>query len=134
MAFLCLRSPTGNFHPDTALKLPKAKIGRAGLLVMLDHGNGLKSGYMHLMRYTVRAGDKVKAGQVIGYVGSTGFSTGPHLHYEFRVRGVHRDPLKVKLPKAQPIAERHRAHFLAATSDMLAALDGLSATRIADRR
>ena len=55
------------------------------------------------MRARTKVGRKIKQGQTIGYVGSTGLATGPHLHYEFHVNGKHTDPLKVKFPNANPI-------------------------------
>ena len=55
-----------------------------GLHVIVDHGGGVQAGYMHLRQAAVRAGQAVGAGQLLGYVGSTGNSTGPHLHYEER--------------------------------------------------
>jgi murein DD-endopeptidase MepM/ murein hydrolase activator NlpD len=64
-----------------------------GFHVVLDHGGGVETLYAHLSRMAVRAGDWVEAGEVIGYVGSTGWSTGPHLHFEVRVNGVVRNPL-----------------------------------------
>ncbi len=64
-----------------------------GYHIVIDHGNGIQTLYAHLSRYAVNAGDTVSRGQVIGYVGSTGNSTGPHLHFEVRVRGAHRNPL-----------------------------------------
>jgi murein DD-endopeptidase MepM/ murein hydrolase activator NlpD len=64
-----------------------------GYHIVVDHGNGIQTLYAHLSRFAVRAGDTVSRGQVIGYVGSTGNSTGPHLHFEVRVRGAHRNPL-----------------------------------------
>jgi len=60
----------------------------------------------------VRSGRHVRQGQTIGYVGSSGLATGPHLHYEFRVNGVHRNPLTVKLPEAAPISAGLKADFL----------------------
>lgn len=68
--------------------------GGYGLLVRLDHGSGLETRYAHMSRIAVSAGDRVTAGQVIGYVGSTGRSTGAHLHYETRVDGRAVDPLR----------------------------------------
>ena len=53
----------------------------------------------------------MKQGQIIGYVGSTGLASGPHLHYEFRINGIHRDPLKVKFPKSSPVPRAKRAKF-----------------------
>ena len=68
-------------------------------------------------------GKRVKQGQVIGFVGSTGRATGPHLHYEFRVNGQHRDPLRVKLPQAQPISAAYKDDFMLKSKQLLALLD-----------
>ncbi|MDR7401909.1 MAG: peptidoglycan DD-metalloendopeptidase family protein [Armatimonadota bacterium] len=65
-----------------------------GRTVILDHGNGVTTLYGHASRLLVRVGDQVDAGQPIALVGSTGYSTGPHLHFEIRVRGRPLDPLK----------------------------------------
>lgn len=67
--------------------------GAYGKLVVIDHGNGLETAYGHLAKIVVEVGKQVCRGQQIGYVGSTGRSTGPHVHYEVRVGGVPRDPL-----------------------------------------
>jgi murein DD-endopeptidase MepM/ murein hydrolase activator NlpD len=87
--------------------------GGYGRLVVLQHGGRYTSAYGHLHRYAkgVRSGKKVKQGQVIGYVGSSGLATGPHLHYEFRVNGVHRNPLTVKLPEAKPVNAAYLSNF-----------------------
>jgi murein DD-endopeptidase MepM/ murein hydrolase activator NlpD len=69
--------------------------GGYGNLVVLDHGYGLETRYGHLSRYRVRVGDQVKRGDVVGLVGSTGRSTGYHLHYEVRVNGRLLNPLKL---------------------------------------
>jgi murein DD-endopeptidase MepM/ murein hydrolase activator NlpD len=64
-----------------------------GLNSLIDHGNGLSTLYAHQSRMSVAAGDRVRAGEVIGFVGSTGYSTGNHLHFEVRVNGVAYDPM-----------------------------------------
>jgi murein DD-endopeptidase MepM/ murein hydrolase activator NlpD len=79
--------------------------GGYGKAIFIQHGGRYRTVYGHLNGYAkgIRVGKKVKQGQVIGYVGSTGLATGPHLHYEFRVDGVHRNSLTVKLPEANPV-------------------------------
>lgn len=71
--------------------------GGYGNLIVLDHGYGLETRYGHLSRYNVRPGDKVKRGDVVGFVGSTGRATGSHLHYEVRVNGRLLNPLQLLL-------------------------------------
>ena len=66
-----------------------------GLMVSIDHGRGVKTRYAHLSRIDVRVGTRVGAGRRVGLVGSTGYSTGPHLHFEVRVRAAAVDPLPV---------------------------------------
>jgi murein DD-endopeptidase MepM/ murein hydrolase activator NlpD len=68
--------------------------GGYGRAVDIDHGNGLSTRYGHLSSIDVRVGQSIKTGQIIGKVGSTGRSTGPHLHYETRLRGEAIDPQK----------------------------------------
>ncbi|MFT5397142.1 MAG: murein DD-endopeptidase MepM/ murein hydrolase activator NlpD, partial [Gammaproteobacteria bacterium] len=77
----------------------------------------------------VRTGKRVKQGQVIGYVGKSGLATGPHLHYEFRVNGVHRNPLTVKLPKVESINKKALPVFLQTINPMIAELDRLTGKR-----
>jgi murein DD-endopeptidase MepM/ murein hydrolase activator NlpD len=70
-----------------------------GNFTLIKHVNGYETGYGHQSKIIVEAGDKVRQGQLIGYVGSTGNSTGPHLHFEIRINGNYVDPLSVKLPR-----------------------------------
>ena len=88
--------------------------GGYGKTVILRHGQNYRTLYAHLSRYAkgVRKGKWVKKGQVIGYVGSTGLSTGPHLHYEIHVDGKARNPLSLKLPRAAPIGKKDKANYL----------------------
>jgi murein DD-endopeptidase MepM/ murein hydrolase activator NlpD len=79
--------------------------------VFIQHGNGIETKYLHFSKRKVKKGQRVKQGQVIGYVGSTGLAAGPHLHYEFLLNGVHRNPRTVKLPDAKPIESKYRKEF-----------------------
>ncbi|MEK5768908.1 M23 family metallopeptidase, partial [Acinetobacter schindleri] len=75
-----------------------------GNTVILHHGPGHTTLYSHMSRFgNIRQGQRVAQGTVIGYVGTTGLSTGPHLHYEFRVNGVHRNPLQHTMPEPDPL-------------------------------
>jgi murein DD-endopeptidase MepM/ murein hydrolase activator NlpD len=107
--------------------------GGYGNVVIVDHGRGNRTLYAHLSRFAprMRVGQRVNQGQVIGYVGSTGWATGPHLHYEFQVNGQTRDPLTVALPNAQPLPDAYRRHFLTQTSGWVAKLDALATRRVA---
>ena len=96
-----------------------------GNYVFIQHGEQFQTKYLHLSKFArgVRRGKKVSQGQVIGYVGSTGWATAAHLHYEFLVNGVHKNPRTVKLPKADAISSAERANFMLATSGVLDLLD-----------
>ena len=99
--------------------------GGYGKTIVLSHGNGYTTLYAHLSRYAkgARKGKQVRQGQLIGYVGSTGISTGPHLHYEFRINGVHRDPLTVALPRAAPLDKQEMKRFRRAIGPLVARID-----------
>jgi len=97
-----------------------------GNVVILDHGKGYTTLYAHMSRFgKVRKGQQVGQGTVIGYVGSTGMATGPHLHYEFRVNGVHRNPLSVTMPPPEPLKGADLAAFKAATAPTLARMESM---------
>ena len=111
----------------------RGRKGGYGRTVIIQHGGRYSSLYAHMSRYKngVYAGKRVKQGQVIGYVGASGRATGPHLHYEFRVNGVHRNPLTVRLPDAAPIAKQFKDDFLSQSQRLLAQLDARKPTRVA---
>jgi murein DD-endopeptidase MepM/ murein hydrolase activator NlpD len=86
--------------------------GGYGNAVIIQHGGGITTLYAHLSKFGApKNGSRVKQGDVIGYVGQTGLATGPHLHYEYRLNGVHRNPRTVELPPADPVAPQYRADF-----------------------
>jgi murein DD-endopeptidase MepM/ murein hydrolase activator NlpD len=107
-------------------KVVKATRNRAnGNYVVLQHGEQFQTKYLHLSKFgrKVKRGRKVEQGQIIGYVGATGFATGAHLHYEFLVNGIHKNPRTVKLPAAKPIARAERKRFESQTEPLLALLE-----------
>ena len=106
----------------------KGKNGSYGRYIKIQHGSKYTTLYAHLNSYNkkIRVGKKVKQGQTIAYVGSSGLATGPHLHYEFHVNGVHRNPLTVKLPSSGPVPKRYMADFELTTTPVLAQLDLLT--------
>ena len=94
--------------------------GGYGKLIILQHWKPYSTAYGHMSRYArgMRRGKKVKQGDVIGYVGATGYATGPHLHYEFRINNKQVNPLNVKMPTAKPLKSRHMRQFRLVTSEM----------------
>ncbi len=94
--------------------------GGYGNAVILDHGGGKTTLYGHMSRFAgIHVGQHVAQGAVIGYVGSTGLATGPHLHYEFRINGVHMDPRKMTLPPPTPLSGAALVAFHADTRHAL---------------
>ena len=98
--------------------------GGYGNTIVLKHGSTYSTLYAHMSAFArgLDRGDRVKQGQVIGYVGMTGLATGPHLHYEFQINGVHRNPLTVDLPKAEGVPAKYMADFRTRTAPLMTAL------------
>ncbi|MGQ0429826.1 MAG: M23 family metallopeptidase [Gammaproteobacteria bacterium] len=103
--------------------------GGYGNAVVLAHAGGITTLYGHMSRYAngLSVGEHVSQGEVIGYVGRTGLATAPHVHYEYRVNGVHKNPARVTVPKADPIPAKLMADFKAQTAPLLARLDAVQA-------
>ena len=103
-----------------------------GNAVILQHGGNITTLYAHMSRFAgARVGSRVRQGQTIGYVGSTGLATANHLHYEYRLNGVHRNPRTVKLPQADPIDDQYRQRFMAAVEPILQELEHFKNTQLA---
>ncbi len=98
--------------------------GGYGNVVEIRHSGSVSTLYGHLSGFAqgVRKGVRVSQGQTIGFVGSTGYATGPHLHYEFKISGQHQDPMRVALPKADPLAAKYIAQFKATAATQSAQL------------
>jgi len=109
------------------------KKGGYGNSVILRHGGKYTTLYAHMSKIGkgIRSGKPVTQGQVIGYVGRSGWATGDHLHYEFRVNGQHKDPLKVKLPKTLPLASKEMDTFVEQAEPLLGTLTSLKAAQVA---
>lgn len=99
--------------------------GGYGRTVILQHGQRYTTLYAHMNKYGkgIRSGRYVEQGQIIGYVGSSGLASGPHLHYEFRVNGTHKNPLTVRFPNAKPIPAKERKKFQGQAKQVLAKLE-----------
>ncbi|MBF0110871.1 MAG: peptidoglycan DD-metalloendopeptidase family protein [Magnetococcales bacterium] len=106
--------------------------GSFGKLILIRHNSQYTTAYAHLHRYAndIRPGARVKQGQMIGQVGMTGASTGPHLHYEVRVNNVQVDPLSIKMASASPVPPRYMSDFRAKTAPLLAMMKS-GTTRVA---
>ncbi len=104
-----------------------------GNVVIIKHQGRYSTVYGHLSRAAqgMKRGQRVSQGSVIGYVGMTGLASGPHLHYEFKIDGVQRDPLRVALPNAQPINDANRTRFQQAADLFASQLDVLRNTNLA---
>lgn len=104
-----------------------------GNVVMVNHQGRYTTVYGHLSRFAagLHVGQRVNQGEVIAYVGMTGLATGPHLHYEFKIDGTQRDPLRVALPDATPISAAQKAAFLESTRELNERLAMLHNTKLA---
>ena len=104
-----------------------------GNVVILQHQGNLSTVYGHLSRFPARMhkGDRIRQGDVVGFVGMTGLSTGPHLHYEFRVNGQQHDPMSVALPNALPVSGNNKVAFKALSNKFIASLIQLRNTNLA---
>lgn len=104
-----------------------------GNVIKIQHGSHYETVYAHLSRYRsgLRTGSSVKQGQVIAYVGMTGLATAPHLHYEFHVNGVYKNPMTVALPRANPLSRKQVVEWRAKNAAVLAQLDGMNPQQVA---
>jgi murein DD-endopeptidase MepM/ murein hydrolase activator NlpD len=112
--------------------------GGYGNAVIVNHGRGITTLYGHMSRFgkAARNGRQVRQGELIGYVGSTGASTGPHLHYEYRVNGVHKNPATILLPNTE-VPAAYAAEFRRDAQQALAQLratSGAGTQQLADNR
>ncbi|HET6630185.1 MAG TPA: peptidoglycan DD-metalloendopeptidase family protein [Woeseiaceae bacterium] len=114
----------------------RGRKGGYGNCIVIQHGGNITTLYAHMSRFEKSVGlnDRVRQGDVIGYVGHTGLATASHLHYEYRVNGVHRNPRTVELPQADPIKAEYRADFLAKAGPILDELQQYKRTQVASAR
>lgn len=123
-------APTGTpVHAAAAGRVSFAGTrGGYGNAIVLSHNGGVSTLYGHLSRFAkhLAAGTRVGQGEVIGYVGMTGLATGPHLHYEYLVNGVHRNPQSLRLPGGAPLPAQAMAAFAASEQPLLTRLEALN--------
>ena len=114
----------------------RGRKGGYGRTVIIRHAQKYSTLYAHLSRYNGKrkTGTRVKQGDIIGYVGKSGLATGPHLHYEFRVNGIHKNPLTIKLPKSKPIAKQYLADFKTSTQPLLSQLENIRTVLVAQSK
>ena len=116
-----LAAPTGTpiRAAGTGKIVARGAYGSFGNRVEIQHGGNITTLYAHMSRFGgYRVGDRVQQGDVIGYVGMTGGATGPHLHYEYRLSGIHQNPRTVDLPDAEAIAREYLADFEASAAPL----------------
>jgi murein DD-endopeptidase MepM/ murein hydrolase activator NlpD len=121
------RAPSGTpvYAAGDGRVIRSAKDQYNGHHVFLQHANNIVTKYLHFTRRNVKEGDRVKQGQVIGYVGATGLAQAPHLHYEFLVNGAHRNPRTVSLPAVEPLKAEGLLAFQAYAAPYLSQLSRL---------
>jgi murein DD-endopeptidase MepM/ murein hydrolase activator NlpD len=126
------RAPSGTpvFAAGNGKVLKAAYSKYNGNHVFIQHGNNIVTKYLHFTKRNVKTGQRVQQGQVIGYVGATGLAEAPHLHYEFLVNGVHRNPRTVDLPKADPLPAKQLVSFQQRAEPMLSQLERMQQTRM----
>jgi len=114
---------------DGVIEFVGRKRGYGKTIVVKHNFGNYSTLYAHLSGFQekLKKGQRVRQGHTIGFVGSTGLSTGNHLHYEFRIKGVHKDPLTVKLPKSTPLPKEYKADFLKQTQHIVAQLEATDA-------
>jgi murein DD-endopeptidase MepM/ murein hydrolase activator NlpD len=107
--------------------------GGYGKVVMVRHPGNRTTVYGHLSGIAtgIKKGARVSQGEVIGYVGATGIATGPHLHYEFRVDGIHRNPLTIALPDAAPLDHAQLPAYKSKVADLTTQIETIRDIRIA---
>jgi murein DD-endopeptidase MepM/ murein hydrolase activator NlpD len=118
-------APTGTpvYSVGDGLVIDAGRMGGAGLAVRVRHNNGWITSYSHLSRILVRKGERVKQGQIVGRVGSTGYSTGPHLDFRIKIGSRFVDPLKVDYPKGDPVPARLLTRFQSSCQDAVAQIE-----------
>jgi len=109
--------------------------GGYGNVIVLKHENGISTVYGHLSGFVahLRKGLKVAQSEIIGYVGMTGLATGPHLHYEFLLKGVHHDPMTVALPLSVPIDGKYKQEFDTMSANLMAEIEMLNRSQVATK-
>ncbi|MDX1698199.1 MAG: peptidoglycan DD-metalloendopeptidase family protein [Thiohalobacterales bacterium] len=114
----------------------RGRKGGYGNTIVIKHGTQYSTLYAHMSKYRkgLKVGSRVEQGQIIGYIGSSGLATGPHLHYEFRVNDVHRDPLRVKLPGAEPLQKKYLDDFREKADSLLAQLELIRDVQVASNQ
>jgi murein DD-endopeptidase MepM/ murein hydrolase activator NlpD len=120
---------------DAVVKFKGIK-GGYGNMIILQHRNGIQTLYGHLSGFAkgLHQGQKIQQGDIIGYVGMSGMATGPHLHYEFLLNGVHRDPMTVKLPTGVPLEAQYIDEFKANAALHMAKIDMLNRSTVIARK